>query len=158
MTRRLSRSMEDYLKAIYQVERAKGYARVKDVASRMGVRPASASEAVSRLRSMGLVQHDRYGVIKLTQRGKHLAEGIMKRHELLTYFLHKILGLDREKAEKEACRLEHVISEETLERLVAFIQQLRARDREESTEDRKEDQQQIIRSEGGPARRAGGAA
>ena len=127
MSNRLTRSLEDYLECIYQAENERGYARIKEVAERLGVRPASASEAIGRLRALGLVEHDRYGIIRLTPKGRNLARRVLEKHLMLTDFLHNVLGLDEKKAEKEACKIEHFISQETLERLIRFIKILEER-------------------------------
>lgn len=127
MSGRVTKSLEDYLECIYQTEHVRGYARIKEVAERLGVKPASASEAIGRLRSLGLVEHDRYGIIRLTPRGRNLAKKVLEKHLLLTEFLHNVLGLDEEKAEEEACKIEHFISQETLERLIRFIKILKER-------------------------------
>jgi len=121
---RLSRSLEDYLEAVYLLQAERGEARMKDLAARLNVKASSANEAVERLATLNLVKHERYGTIVLTKQGEDLARQIYNRHQVLLRFLHEVLGVDREVAERDSCALEHSISEETLDRLVRFIKEL----------------------------------
>jgi len=121
---KLTRSLEDYLEAVYILQMEKGEARMKDLAARMNVKASSANEAVERLAERNLVRHERYGSIVLTKEGEDLARKIYGRHMALLRFLHEVLGVDRETAERDSCALEHSISEETLKKLLDFIEWL----------------------------------
>jgi DtxR family Mn-dependent transcriptional regulator len=122
MTMKLSEQMEDYLEAIGTLSREKGVARVKDVAARLEVTNSSVVGAVKNLKRRKLVQQEPYGYIMLTQRGEELAGQIIHRHQVLERFLEKILGLDREIASHDACRIEHAVSHETVQRLRAMAE------------------------------------
>lgn len=119
---RLSSSLEDYLEAIYILMKKHGYARVKEIAKLLNVRSSSVSEAILRLKSSGLVAHEKYGFIKLTDRGELLAKEIYRKHVKLLNFLVNVLGVPVEIAEKDACAIEHVISKVTLDKLLEFVE------------------------------------
>jgi Mn-dependent DtxR family transcriptional regulator len=121
---KLTRSLEDYLEAIYVLQREGGKVRMKDLADRLNVKPSSANEAVGRLVELNLVRHERYGSIALTEKGEGLAELVYSRHRALLKFLHEVLGVDEEVAERDSCALEHSVSNETLNKLVKFIEGL----------------------------------
>jgi len=114
--------LEDYLEAIWLLSRESKAVRVRDVARYLGVTPASVVNAVKMLARRGLVEHEPYGYISLTDKGVELATQIYERHTILTCFFRDILGLDSNSAEQTACILEHHISEEGLARLVKFLE------------------------------------
>jgi len=117
----LSAISEDYLEAILQLSE-KGAARVRDIASRLSVTRASASGAVKRLRQKNLVKPGYYDYIELTEKGEKIAKRIYNRHVSLFNFLHHTLNLDEAASQEDACRLEHVLSRETLDRLLHLTQ------------------------------------
>lgn len=117
----LSESLEDYLEAIYRLQRESGSVRVKEIADFVGVKMPSVSSALRALKERGLVDHERYGEVSLTPVGRETAEFLCRRHFALTTFLRDILGLDEEQAEREACGVEHALSPETLRRLLMLI-------------------------------------
>jgi DtxR family Mn-dependent transcriptional regulator len=112
----MSPSMEDYLERIYMTQQDKGVVRVKDISKLMQVRMPSVNNAISMLKKLDLVIQERYGYIEMTEHGKEVAKKILNRHNILTKILCSI-GVDPEVAEKDACCVEHVISEETFSRL-----------------------------------------
>jgi DtxR family Mn-dependent transcriptional regulator len=113
----LSASLEDYLEAIYHIVADKQAARAKDIVLRLGVHNSSVTQALRSLAEKGLVNYAPYDLITLTEAGEAAASGVVQRHRALRAFLTDILGLDPELAEVDACRLEHDISAEVLERL-----------------------------------------
>ena len=119
----ISANMEDYLETIHLLEQDRGNVRIKDIADRMNISRASASGAVKTLEKQGLVSHPRYDLITLTLEGARLAEQIYARHRVILQFLQDILGLDRDTAEKDACRIEHNISPSTFNRLKLFVEE-----------------------------------
>lgn len=120
----LSASLEDYLEAICQICSDGGVARMRDIARKLNVSTPSANAAVSRLGQAGLVSHERYEYIELTDRGRRYAERIVRRHQMLRRFLTQVLGVSPEVAERDACQLEHDVSPETTERLVNFMESI----------------------------------
>jgi DtxR family transcriptional regulator, Mn-dependent transcriptional regulator len=113
----LSSQMEDYLETIYQLCREEGVARVKGIAERLEVTNPSVVGAVKNLKRRKLVWQERYGYIRLTEEGQKIAGAINHRHEVLSCFFEKFLGLDPETASGDACRIEHAVSAETVQRL-----------------------------------------
>ena len=118
----LTSSMEDYLEAIYHLEKDRRIARVRDIASRLGVKMSSVSSALKSLSSRGLISYDPHQYITLTQTGIERAEEIVRRHEILRRFLVRILQVDGEVAEENACRMEHHLDPEVTEKLVDFME------------------------------------
>ena len=106
----VSSSLEDYLEAIYHTVEAKGAARAKDLVMRLGVHNSSVTQALRSLSEKKLVNYAPYDVITLTDSGERIALDVIKRHETLSEFLHKVLGLPENEADEGACRMEHAIS------------------------------------------------
>jgi len=120
MKKRLSESMEDYLEIIYRLEEKKGFARTSDISSFFGHKPSSVTGMLQKLDGQGLVNYEKYRGVTLTAKGKQLAKDVSRRHETLVSFL-KVLGIDKEIAEEDACRIEHAVHKETIERLRKFV-------------------------------------
>jgi DtxR family transcriptional regulator, Mn-dependent transcriptional regulator len=114
-------SGEDYLEAVLEMEQEKGVVRLTDVAAKLSVTKPSANRAMKILQVNGYIHQESYGTIELTPKGRIKASQVYNRHKVLTTFLGSILGLEPEIAEADACRMEHVLSAETMERLAAFI-------------------------------------
>jgi DtxR family Mn-dependent transcriptional regulator len=115
----VSSAIEDYAKAIYALERRGGTAvSTNAIAERLGVTAASASGMVKRLGELGLVQHQPYRGVSLTDDGRRVALEVMRHHRLLELYLVKTLGVPWDRVHAEAEVLEHVLSEE-LEELIA---------------------------------------
>lgn len=115
-------SSEDYLEAILNVKREKGTVTVSAISEALAVTKPSVSYAIKKLVEQGLVEHETYGSVDLTPRGKKLARNVAAKHELLTVFISDILGARRQDAEQEACRMEHAMSDETRDRFEGFIE------------------------------------
>jgi DtxR family Mn-dependent transcriptional regulator len=113
-----------YLKIIYQLQQSGDPARVGQMAQGLGVHPSAVSAVVRTLDRMGLITHDRYGVVKLTELGHTLAECVARRFDVLRRFFTAVLGMDPETAEVEACETEHAISPETVARIEHLISAL----------------------------------
>ena len=118
----LSGSMEDYLEAIHCIGERQAAVRVRDIAKRMEITMPSVTGALKSLERQGLVNHARYDWIDLTPEGKRIAEEVFRRHRVLREFLTLILGIDSKTAERDACGMEHAVSETTLDRLVRFME------------------------------------
>jgi DtxR family Mn-dependent transcriptional regulator len=114
---KLSSQMEDYLETIYHLCQHEGVARVKGIAGRLGVTTPSVVGAIKNLKRRKLVSQELYGYVRLTEEGEEIAEKVIHRHEVLTSFFEKFLGLDFEAASRDACRIEHAVSSETVQRL-----------------------------------------
>jgi DtxR family Mn-dependent transcriptional regulator len=115
----VSSAIEDYAKAIYALERSAGETvSTNALADRLGVTPASASGMVKRLGELGLVEHEPYRGVSLTDNGRRVALEVMRHHRLLELYLFKSLGVPWDRVHAEAEVLEHVLSDE-LEELIA---------------------------------------
>ncbi|MDR0388297.1 MAG: metal-dependent transcriptional regulator [Treponema sp.] len=116
----MTQSLEDYLEMISFLS-DDGEVRVTDIASRLGVSKPSVLTALKILESQGMLKHERYRSVTLTQKGIERAAEIRGRHHFLTAFLRDVVGVDAETAEKDACKMEHILSDVTLERMKALI-------------------------------------
>lgn len=110
------RSQEDYLEAMLILKERNGYIRSVDIAEQLEVTRPSVSLAVKRLREKGCLEMNRSGFITLTDSGMEIAEKIYTKHKTLTRFFIS-LGVNPETAQKDACRIEHDISDETFHAL-----------------------------------------
>lgn len=119
----LTASMEDYLEMIYRTCGEEGYARVNRLAERLNVRPSSTTKVIKKLKDLGLVNYQKYGVIKLTEKGKALGSFLLKRHEVIEEFL-KILGVEETRL-KDTEMIEHDVSISTLRGLYTLNRFLR---------------------------------
>ena len=113
-----SSAVEDYAKAIYSLQDGEGNVSISALAQRLEVTPASASAMVRKLAELGLVTHERYRGVRLTEAGTRLALEMVRHHRLLELFLAESLGVPWDRVHQEAEVLEHVLSEE-LEALIA---------------------------------------
>lgn len=114
-------SGEDYLEAVLVLQKEKGMVRSVDLARHMGFSKPSISHAVGVLKNGGFLTVDEDGYLHLTEDGREVAEKIYERHQFFTEQLVAV-GVDRETAERDACRIEHAISEETFQKLKASVE------------------------------------
>ena len=117
-----SQAIEDYTKAIYALERRESEpVSTNALAERLGVTPASASGMVKRLGELGLVEHQPYRGVSLTEDGRRIALEVMRHHRLLELYLVETLGVPWDRVHQEAEVLEHVLSEELEEAIAAKL-------------------------------------
>ncbi len=115
----VSPSVQDYAKAVYALEtRGDGAVSTNDLAARLGVTPGSVSGMVRKLTEVGIVEHEPYRGVRLTEEGRRVALEVLRHHRLLELFLAQELGMPWDRVHAEAEVLEHVLSEE-LEQLIA---------------------------------------
>jgi len=119
-------SMEDYLEAVAMLRGKGKVVRVSQISRKLKVTMPSVTSALKKLSEQELVEHERYGHIKLTPEGDKVAGEVLRRHKALTRFFVQALGIDRETAEEDACKIEHVISSLSLERVIKFIEFIEA--------------------------------
>ena len=117
----LYESAEMYLETIYVLSKKTGYVRSVDVAEYMGYSKPSVSRAVGLLKKGGYLTMEKDGYLTLTDKGRETADGIFERHTVLTGFLEYI-GVDAKTASKDACKIEHVVSEKTLAAIKTFLE------------------------------------
>ncbi|HDM88902.1 MAG TPA: MarR family transcriptional regulator, partial [Candidatus Bathyarchaeota archaeon] len=91
MERILSRRMEDYLRSIYEIVEHKGFARIKDIARDLDLKPSTVVEMVRKLHRDGFVHYEKYGGVTLTPRGREIAKAIKERHDVFKKFLELLL-------------------------------------------------------------------
>jgi len=111
---------EDYLRGIYEITQQKGFARIRDIANHLAVKPSSAVEMVRKLDKLQLVRYEKYGGVTLTTKGKEMAEVIEKRHETFKKFLEIIL-VPKNIALKDAHVLEHRLQPRTILQFSKFV-------------------------------------
>ena len=114
-------SSEDYLETILILREKNGNVRSIDIVNKMNYSKPSISIAMKKLKSEGMVEMDLNGYITLTARGEEIAKRIYSRHKLLEKCLVAI-GVDPGTAEEEACRIEHVIDDDTYDKINAFYE------------------------------------
>jgi DtxR family Mn-dependent transcriptional regulator len=119
---KLNINNQDILETIYELEKNKGKARLTDIALKLGFSKSRTNQEIKKLISMGLIHEDKYGPIVLTKLGLFEAERIMFTHLLIKTFLKNHLGLDEETSERDACAIEHIISEETIKAMVKHLE------------------------------------
>jgi DtxR family Mn-dependent transcriptional regulator len=117
----LTKSREDYLEAISEICEEEKVARVKDLAAHMAVSLASVNYALKALEGEGLIKHKRYGYIELTEKGSKVGKAIYRKHKLIRSFLINVLNVDENVADKDACGIEHVVSEETCDKMNSYL-------------------------------------
>ncbi|MFQ6616275.1 MAG: metal-dependent transcriptional regulator [Fidelibacterota bacterium] len=113
----ISQSIEDYVKTIYHLQLEKEKVTTKAISEEMGISSASVTGMVKKLASMDILTHTPYRETALTSRGEKIALQMIRRHRLLESFLKEVLGYPLDRVHDEAERLEHVISEEFVERM-----------------------------------------
>jgi DtxR family transcriptional regulator, Mn-dependent transcriptional regulator len=109
--------MEDYLKSIYRLQERSQRVTTQGVAERLNVAPASVTSMVKRLAERGLLTHERYRGVELTESGKRVAQEMIRHHRLLELYLTRALGFEHDQVHAEAERLEHFISEQLEDRI-----------------------------------------
>ena len=117
----LTSSMEDYLEAIFELDKNRRAVRVKDVAEKLDVTMPSVNGALKTLEAQGLIIHEKYDYIELTNTGMTQASKIASKHHVIYIFLKEFLGVNADTAEKEACRIEHVLCTDTIEKLEKYL-------------------------------------
>ncbi len=120
---KISPSKENYLKVMLELS-GEGGIRSIDIANALGVSKASVCSMMNVLRDEGYVAKEKYGTVTLTEAGKKTAGDIKRKYELLKKFLHDVLGVEAAIAAKDACRMEHLISPETTDRMECQLERL----------------------------------
>lgn len=125
---KMSTSHEDYLEAMVMLgATTEASVRSVDVATKLGVSKASVNKAMSVLKEKGLAEQPYYGDITLTEEGYAYGTSVLDRHEMLFTFLTKAIGLSEEDADREACLMEHAISDASFEKWFEFVEKLNLR-------------------------------
>jgi len=121
-SKQLTASQEDYLEAIFHLMSHGAGARAKDIGERLGVAKSTVTEALQLLARRGLIEYAPYSSVTLTRNGEEAAKEVARRHQVLRDFLVQVLLIDESEADAQACRTEHAVSRNTLERLIEFAE------------------------------------
>lgn len=117
---KIQKSAEDYLETILVLHQRQPQVRSIDIAAELGFSKPSVSVAMKNLRENGYICVDDHGFITLTNEGRQIADKIFERHTLLSQWL-EFLGVDKEIAAEDACRIEHVISSESFQAIKEHV-------------------------------------
>ena len=120
-TPELSQPVEDYLKVIFELESADGTAGTNEIATELGIAPASVSGMIRRLAEQGWIAHERYRGVRLTRAGKRAALRTIRRHRVIEAYLTTALGYPWDRVHDDAERLEHAASDEMIDRMEVAI-------------------------------------
>lgn len=118
---KLTKSMEDYLEVMYNLEKKKGIIRVVDIAEELNVKPSSVVEAVDKIYKLDLISREKYKEIKLNEKGIKAAKRVIHKHIVLKRFLD-MLGVNNKTADREACAMEHILCESTVNKFQLFTE------------------------------------
>lgn len=122
MTQPLTPALEDYLEVIYRLSQENGTARISDIAQKMDIAKSSVTQAITTLRREGMVYQDRYGPVLLTPKGEKRAREVWYRHRVIRRYLEEALQVSPAIADRDACIMEHNISEETFAQIEKWLQ------------------------------------
>ena len=115
-----SQSGENYLESIYELLEKRDKVRIIDISKHLDIKPPSVIEMVQKLEAERLITYEKHRGAKLTSKGEKIAKSIKQKHGTLVYFLN-LLGLSKNIAERDACKIEHIIHPITAEKLVKFV-------------------------------------
>lgn len=118
----MTSSLEDYLEAVFVLSQKSRSVRMTDIAEFLKVSKPSVNRAVNTLTQNGFLEHITYGDIMLTPEGESCAANVLHRHKLIKRFLMDTLKVDEENAENDACKMEHVMSPVTIEKLYEYLE------------------------------------
>ncbi|MHA1230123.1 MAG: metal-dependent transcriptional regulator [Candidatus Helarchaeota archaeon] len=112
---------EQYLEIIYLLQEQHGFAHTGDIADLLNIKAPSVSEMLAKLEKNGLIEYEPYKGARLSEKGMELAKQLIKKHETIADFL-KMIGVDKNTAELDACKIEHHISDTSMDKLVKFLE------------------------------------
>jgi DtxR family Mn-dependent transcriptional regulator len=116
----LTENLEDYIVDIFEILKEAPVVRIKDIAKRRGVKLPSVVVAVKSLAEKGLINYQKYEFITLTEKGLEIAQKIENRKKILYIFLREILKVSEQSAIRDVHKMEHDLSEETIDRIIEF--------------------------------------
>jgi len=116
----LTQALEMYVKTIHDLEKEFGAAAPSDIAERLAVKAPSVTSALQKLRRLGMAEYQRYQHVKLTEKGRKIAEMLDNRNRTIRDFL-LLIGVDEEIATSDACEIEHIVHKETIDKLAQFL-------------------------------------
>jgi DtxR family Mn-dependent transcriptional regulator len=114
------KTIEDYVELIYILQGKTGKVHTNDIASALDISPASVTEIFQKLSNEGYINYEKYSGVSLTSKGKKIAIETKRKHDTLKNFL-MILGITEKTADEDACKIEHIVTPETMKRLTKFV-------------------------------------
>ena len=117
----ITKSLEEYLKTMYILQKQNGHISVTDIAEKMNCTKPSVNKAVYNLKDEGLLNYESYGTIELTSEGENLAKKVLEAYDIVYLFLKEVLELDEEEAKLEAEKIKSSISDETANKLARYV-------------------------------------
>lgn len=118
----ISEALEEYLEAIYSLSLERPEVRITDVSLKLGLSKPSVNRAVNALKNAGLVYHEPYGDVILTPYGEQKGKECHQKHNAIARFFSEVLNMTKEAAEKEACKIEHSLSLDTIDKMENYMQ------------------------------------
>ena len=115
------KTIEDYVELIYILQDKTGKVHTNDIASALDISPASVTEIFQKLSNEEYINYEKYSGVSLTSKGKKIAIETKRKHDTLKKFL-MILGITEKTADKDACKIEHIVTSETMNRLTKFVE------------------------------------
>ena len=117
----ISKSLEEYLKTMYVLNKQNGKIRVTDIAKKMNCTKPSVNKAIYNLKDNGLLNYESYGTIELTEEGENLAKKILEAYDIIYLFLKDVLNLESKEAQEEAEKIKSAITDETINKLAKYV-------------------------------------
>ena len=116
-------TLEDYLETMLLLEKKRGEIRVTDIAAELNVAKSSVHVSLHSLADRGLIIQEKYSTLKFTEEGRRVSGEIYARHRALKQFFIEVVQVSPEIAERDACAVEHVISEQSLKRIIELTEE-----------------------------------
>ena len=117
----ISKSLEEYLKTMYVLNKQNGKIRVTDIAEKMNCSKPGVTKAINSLKKNKLVNYETYGTIELTKKGEDLAKKILEAYDIVYLFLKDVLNIEEKQAQEEADKMKLAITDETINKLARYV-------------------------------------
>ena len=124
MNEKITARVEDYLEIIYQQLEVSKKIKAVDISKKLGISRASVTEALQKLAQRGYIVYEKNSPIELTEIGEKIAKEVILKHNILCDFFTEVLKVEKEEAEINACRIEHVITEKAFEKIKNMVETL----------------------------------
>ena len=118
----ISKSLEEYIKTMYVLQKQKGIIRVTDIAQKMKCTKASVNKAIKQLKEKAYVIYETYGKIEITKDGVKLAKKVLEAYDIVYLFLTELLGIEKKEANLEAEKMKQSMEDATLNKLAKYVQ------------------------------------